>query len=95
MSAADIALHLFADHPAQLTDADIERLAEVVDAYLAGDLILSGDQLIVSPRVAESLPKLETRTKAREVAQKIGRPVPTRFDAVLHDVVLYAATRAA
>ena len=76
-------------------DSDLERLAELIDAHEAGDLIIRDGRLIVSPRVVESLPKLETRTKAREVATKIGRPVPSKYDAVMCDVVLYAATRAA
>lgn len=93
--ARDAVMDHFPDVVAQWTDADVTRLAELVDAYLAGDLILRGDTLIVSPRVVESLPKLDTRMKAAEVAKTIGRPVPKKFDEAMADVVLYAATRAA
>jgi hypothetical protein len=77
------------------TDDDVERAAEVVDAYLAGDLILRDGALIVSPRVIESLPKTETTTKAKAVCTQIGRPRPTKFADVMGDVVVYAAVRAA
>lgn len=82
--------------PADWADAELERCAELVEAIAAGDLILDADdELIVSPRVVENLPKLETRMKAKAVAEAIGRPTPKRFDDAMCDVVLYAATRAA
>lgn len=76
------------------TDADVDRCAEVVDAILDGDIIsTAAGTLIVSPKVIESSPKLETRMKAAEVARTIGRPVPTKFSDVMSDPVLFAATR--
>ena len=78
------------------TEADIERAAELLAVIEAGEVILGRDGgLIVSPRVIEDLPKNDTKAKAREIAEAIGRPKPTRFDAVMNDVVLYAATREA
>lgn len=87
---------LLGDKPTQWTDADVDRLAEIVDAYQAGDLILDRHgRFLVSPKVIENLPKLDFRMKARQVAESIGRPTPKKFDAAVADVVLYAAVRAA
>jgi hypothetical protein len=78
------------------TDADVERAAELLTAIDAGDLILDRHgALIVSARVVEGLSKLDFRMKAKEVAERIGRPVPKKFGDAVGDPVLYAATRAA
>lgn len=94
VALAAVTVH-FPDDQAAWTDDDITRCAELVDAYLAGDLILRHGALIVSPRVIEGLPKLEFRMKAKTVAEAIGRPTPKKFGDVVDDLVLYAATRAA
>lgn len=77
------------------TDDLVDRCAEVVDAHLAGDLIVRDGAFIVSPKVIESMtPKTEWTAAAKPVAKALGRTSPRKFADVVNDVALFSALRA-